>query len=453
MRIIAQIAFAGVMASCLTAAAFMPEARAQSMEEAMAMAYGRNPALMAERAKLRVMDEKVPEALSGYRPDIEATGGIGRSRQYAAGAGADTLSPHDVGINIKQPLFRGFRTTSAVDAAESGVMAGRAALENAEQELLYQAAKAYLDVQRSQKIVELTKGNEEVLKTNLLATQERFKVGEVTKTDISQSEARLSAATAQRIKAEGDLENDRAAYYRVIGSEPNALQPSGLSFDEPRDLDDVVAAATKMNPAIIAASYARDAAKANIALAQGSLLPEVSIVGSLSHSEDQNILMPNRQNDATIMGRVTIPLYKSGADYARIRAAREAEGQKKYEIEDARDKVREIAIRAWRNLKTAQAAIEATKAQKDSAELALHGVQEEQKAGTRTVLDTLNAEQEVLNANVDLVQAEHDETLARLQIKAATGNLTARSLRLKVDAYDPAAHYNDVRGKWIGIGE
>ena len=424
--------------------------RAQTLPEALVSAYTHNPALMAERARLRAADEKVSEALSGYRPSVEAVGGIGRSSQYAASMGTETLSPRDVGLNIKQPLFRGFRTQASVEAAEADVKAGRAALENAEQELLYQAAKAYLNVIRSQKIFALTRHNEEILHTNLASTQEHFKVGEVTKTDISQSESRLSAAAARRIKAEGDLANDRATYFRVIGAQSGALEQPTFPFDDSQKLHDIVETSIAKNPAVIASSFARDSAKANVSFIKGNLLPEVSLVGSLSHAADQSLMLPDRQSDATIMARVTIPLYNAGSDYAKTRAAQETASQRRYEMEDVRNKVRELAIRAWQSLLTARAAIRATTSQKTAAELALHGVREERKAGTRTILDVLNAEQEALSANVDLVQAQHDETLAILQIKAALGKLTARALDLKTDLYDPTLHYDNVRGKWFG---
>lgn len=425
-------------------------AHAQSLEDALILAYQNNPALMAQRAKLRATDEKVPEALGGYRPTLALTGGVGQSRAYAASAGTDSLTPRDAALEIKQPIFSGFKTTSAVDSAEAQVKAQRAILENAEQETLYQAAKAYLDVLRSQKILELTQSNESVLTTNLAATNERLRVGEVTKTDTAQSEARLSAATARRIKAQGDLAADRAAYIRVIGAEPASLQQPQIPSNAPSAFDEVIQDATTHNPAILAADHTVTAAQANITQAQGALLPDLSLVGTLSHAQDQSVLMQDRQNAATIMARLTIPLYTSGSDDARIRAAKETEAQKRYERTDIRQQIRELATRAWQNLKTAQAAIIATKAQRDAAQLALRGVQEERAAGTRTVLDVLNAEQELLSANVDLVQADHDQALALLQIKAAIGKLTAQAIGLSVPAYDPKAHYEKVRGKWIG---
>ena len=420
---------------CL-AIALLPVSVAQAeplkIEDAMTKAYAHNPALMAERAKLRATEEKVSQALSGYRPSIDATAGSGISRQRVTGIGSDTLSPHDVGINVTQPVFRGFRTVSSVKAAEAEASAGRALLENAEQNLLFSAAQAYLDVVRSQRVLELTRGNEEVLKASLEATSGRFNVGEVTKTDVSQSESRLSAATAARIKAEGDLNNDRATFFRLVGEDPASLrQPRFPDNIAPR-LEETVALAEAKNPAVIAARFAQEAAKADIGSAKGSLLPEVNLVGSVSRGWEQSVLVPDRQDDATIMARVTVPLYRSGTDYSKTRAARETATQRRLELEDVRNRMRELAVQAWQNLQTTRAAMVAHQNMITAAKLALLGTHEELKAGTRTTLDALNAEQELLEANVNLVRAERDEALALLQIRAVTGSLTARSLGLKV---------------------
>lgn len=425
-------------------------AETQTLEDALAIAYAHNPALLAERAKLRATDEHVSQALGGWRPNIEATGGIGRSQQKIVNMGSDSLTPRGAGVQVSQPLFRGFRTESAVDAAEAEVRAGRAMLENAEQELLFSAAKAYLDVLSSRRVLDLTRNNEEVLRSQLDATNNRFKIGEVTKTDIAQSESRLSAASAGRIKAEGDLARDVATFVRVVGENPAALQQPSLVLERPASLEETVRLSEKNHPAVIAATFAEDAAKAATTLAKGNLLPEVSLVGSVSRGWEQSVMIPTRQDDATVMVRVTIPLYRAGTDYSKTREARETATQRRLELEDIRNRARELAIQSWQNLQTARAQIQAQKSQAAAATLALHGVREELKAGTRTTLDALDAEQELLNAKVALVKAEHDEALSILQVRAAIGNLTSGSMDLKVEAYNPREHYDQVRNQWIG---
>lgn len=439
---------------CLFAAPALAET--QTLKDTMALAYQNNPALQAERAKLRATDEQVAQAMSGWRPNVEALAEAGESQQKISGRGffngSDTLTPRDAGITVTQPVFRGFRTQGAVKTAEAQVEAGRAMLRDAEQRLLFDAAKTFLDVVQSQQVLDLSRNNEDVLRQQLDATNSRFRVGEVTKTDVSQAESRLNAAMATRIRAEGDLANDRAAYLRLIGDMPGSLQPPNLVLPSPTSMDETVALAEKNNPLLIAASFNQDAAKSDVTTAQGSLLPEVNLVGNVSRGWEQSVMLPGRQDNATIMARVSIPLYKGGADYAKTRAAYQTVTQRRLELDDARHKVREAAVRAWQNLLTARAAIKANKSVVAAAALALQGVREENKAGTRTTLDVLDAEQELLNAKVNLVKAEHDEALAILQIKASVGELTAAALDLPVKPYDPKAHYDDIRNRWVGLG-
>lgn len=431
-------------------------AETQTLEQALAAAYARNPGLQAERARLRATDEKVAEAMSGWRPSVDATAGAGSSRQSVQNGSispnAQTLSPRDVGITVTQPVFSGFRTAAGVRAADAQVEAAQAGLQASEQALLLDTAQAYLDVVQAQKVQELMRTNEEVLHKQLEATQSRFEVGEVTKTDISQAQARLNAAQASRIQADGDLASKRATYTRLVGEAPQELVPPEISYVTPESLDATIDLAVQHNPSVRAGFYAKDAAKENVTVTQGSLLPEVAIVGSTTRSWDQSLILPDRQDSSSIMARVTVPLYRGGADYARTRAANETVVQRGMELDDARAKVREFAINAWQALMTARATIKSNQAGVKAAELALYGVQEESKVGTRTVLDVLNAQQELLNARVNLVRSYHDEALAILQVRAAVGDLTAASLNLPVDLYDPKAYLDDTRGKWFGVG-
>ena len=428
------------------------QAQTQTLEQALALAYERNPSLQAARAHLRATDEAVPLAQSGWRPSVDGTAEIGRMHQSIKNMGSADMTPRDMGITVTQPVFRGFRTVASVDSAKARVMAERASLQDAEQQLLLDAAKAYLDVVQGQAVVKLTRGNEEVLKQQLDQTQQRLDVGEVTKTDVSQSEARLNVAMASRLQAEGELDNARATFARLMGDMPGSLEQPSLVLTEPKTLEEAIEIAKNNNPAIVASTYNHDAAKSDVTAQQGSLLPEVNVVGSASRGWDQSIQMQNRQDSSAIMARVTVPLYRGGADYAKTRAARETVVQRRQELEDARLKAREGAIRAWQNLTTARAAIKAHEAGVRATEMALAGVREESKVGTRTILDILNAEQERLNAQVNLVKVQHDEALAILQVKAAVGRLTAQELKLPVRLYDAAAHSDEVDGKWIGVG-
>jgi len=426
-----------------------------SLQDALAQTYRTNPSLQAQRAKLRATDEQVAIAKSGWRPSIEGTAGVGKSDQVLASGGAftgsGTLTPRDAGLTVTQPVFQGFRTVASVDAATAQVSAAEAAFEGFEQNLLLAAANTYLDVVETRTVLDLTTHNEEVMTQQLDATRARFNSGEVTKTDISQAEARLSVAKALRIQAQGGLTIAQAAYTRLIGEAPATLAQPDLSLDEVKTEEDVLALAAKANPAIVAATFAEDSAKANVTATKGSLLPEVNLVASATRGWDQSLMIPNRQDASTIMARVTIPLYRSGADYARTRAAQETAVASRLELEDARAQTKQAAITAWQSLATARAAIKAHEAAVEAMQLALQGVRVEAEVGQRTTLDILDAEQELLGAKVNLVKARHDEALAILQVKAAAGLLTARALRLPVDLADEKARAAAIGKQWIGF--
>lgn len=436
------------------------EAQEDNFTQALAQAYQNNPGLQAERARLRAVDENVPEALSGYRPDIYGTASIGQTQQdlqisgqnssFSAG-GSRSLTPRNAGIQATQPLFRGFRTVGGVRLAEAQVKAQRALLDNAEQQLLLNTATAYLDVVAAQAEVELNQNQEEVLRRQLEATQNRFEVGEVTQTDVSQAESRLQEATANRIQAEGTLAIRRATYARYVGEMPGMLKQPQLEFGDLRTMEAVINAAESSNPSVVAAVFNLDAARDQVTVTKGSLLPEVNLVGNASRGWDNSTNI-NRQDTASIVAQATLPLYRSGADYARTRAALQTATQYRQLLEDARRQARETAINAWQTLKTTEAAIKSRRAAVEANTVALSGVREESTVGTRTVLDVLDAEQELLNARVSLVRAERDYAVAVMQVRAAIGSLTAAAMRLPVDIYNPKTHYDSVRNKWIGFG-
>lgn len=425
--------------------------------QALAQAYQNNPGLLAERARLRAVDENVPEALSGWRPDVTANTSIGQTEQDldisggSTAGGSRSFTPRSVGVQATQPLFRGGRTVGGVRLAEAQVKAQRASLQNAEQQLLLNASTAYLDVVAAQAEVELNKSNEEVLRRQLDATRNRFEVGEVTQTDVSQSESRLQDATANRIQAEGTLANRRASYARYVGAMPGVLKQPELSFKELTTMDAAVTMAENQNPNVVAALFNLDAAREQVTVTKGGLLPEVNLVASANRGWESSSTI-NRQDNLQIVAQATVPLYRSGADYARSRAALQTVTQFRQLLEESRRQAREGATSAWQSLKTTEAAIVARRAAVEANKIALEGVREESTVGTRTTLDVLDAEQEYLNAEVNLVRAERDNAVAVMQLRAALGSLTAEALQLPVDVYNPQTHYDSVRNKWIGFG-
>lgn len=434
------------------------DARSTTLEEAWTQAYRSNPSLEAQRASLRAIDEQVSQALSNWRPSIDATASAGKTYQYTP-----ELAPFEnpnfagtersYGAQLKQPLFRGFRTVAETEAAEKQVLAGRAKLESAEQQLFLDTASAYLGVLRDEAILELERHHETVLQEKLKETQVRARLGELTGTDVRQAESRLARANVSRYQAESALTQDRTAFERLVGAPAGALQAPALALDSPRMLADVFHMAETNNPDVLSAQYAVDEADAEIRLNKGSLLPEVDLVANTTRGYAQDITLPGREDSSQILVQLTVPLYRSGTDYSKARAAQQTASQRRDELDEARHKAHETAGNAWQALVASQSALDADKSEVDAANEALAGVTEESKIGTRTTLDVLNAEQELLDAQIDQVKSQHDRDFAVLQIKASTGQLTAGNLKLPTRQYDPKRHYEDVRNQWAGFSK
>jgi outer membrane protein len=237
----------------------------------------------------------------------------------------------------------------------------------------------------------------------------------------------------------------------LVGKAPEKLQAPELAPDASRQADDVLHLAETRNPKVIAAQYSVEAAHAEVDLSKGSLLPEVDLVGNTGRNWGQSSSLPGQEDSSQVLVQLTMPLYRAGSDYSKTRAAEQTVTQRRMELEEARHKAHETANNAWQAFVAAQAALDADKDEVKAATLALNGVREESKVGTRTTLDVLNAEQELLDAKVDQVKSQHDRDLALVQIRAAVGELTADNIKLPVESYDPKRHYNDVRNQWVGF--
>lgn len=434
---------------------FPAYAQVKTLQEALVHAYQLSPFLKAEQARLRAVDEKVSQAVSGWRPSVDLVGNIGKSQQDAPnGVGekvSTKLNPKDVGISLTQPIFSGFKTTGSIRSSEALVLAGRAKLLNAEQQLLFDAAQAYHDVILTKKIFVLNTKNEQVLKKQFAATRDRYRVGELKKTDVSQAELRYSAAQASLAVASGDLANKKATFFRLVGEAAGDLEKPVLALTVSTEQATLLTLLEKNNPSIQSALYSFDASSADVTVTDGSLLPEVSLIGSVNRKWDQSASYQGRYDSASIMARVTVPLYRSGADYSRAREARQVKVQSRLELEDIRRKVREEAVSNLQEYKTAEASILAHQTEVKAANMALEGVKEEAKMGTRTTLDVLNAEQETLNAKINLARAEHSKAVASLGLMVVAGNLTAKAMSLPIEYYDPTKNYDRVHNKWIGF--
>lgn len=432
-------------------------ASAESLMQALASTYRDNPELDAERARLRAIDEGVPQALSGARPRVSSSADVGREHFSTLSgtplvSSGGTISPYGVSISVTQPVFRGFRTLNSTRQAETLVLAGREALLNTEQNVLLDAVAAYVDVVRDLSIVSLRRNNLKVLREQLRATRDRFSVGEVTRTDVAQGEARVSRAVSALSLADANVNSSRAVYARVIGHPPGALaQPPGNGRHLPRSLDEALSVGDTEHPAIQTAVYNEQAAAYGVDVTTGELLPTVSVDAGYSKRYNSGVTTAHSETSA-VTARLSVPLYQAGEVSSRVRESIEVRAQRRLELALARREVRAAVISGWGQLDAARAQITSDQAQVSANQVALNGVREEAKVGQRTVLDVLDAEQELLDSQVALVTSRRNLVVASYALLSAVGRLSAEKLGLAVEIYDPMAHYREVRGKWFGLG-
>lgn len=444
-----------IAAPVLVAGLLTGNVNAQTLEDALVKAYQGNPTLKSERARLRATDEGVPQALSGWRPTVEVSGSYGFARSNASSTGSNKVGevrePVTGSLTISQSLYRGGRTVAATDQAENNVKADRARLADAEQTVLLSVVTAYADVVRNQAEIELNISNERVLQRQLEATGDRFRVGEVTRTDVSQAESRLARARADRIAAEGSLTDARAAFENAVGEVPPLLKPAKPLDQLPGSLSDAIELAKQNNFAVSRARAIERAAQNGVRSIVGELLPNLSLNGELETSRE-TANDRNESEEVSLIARITMPLYASGSVTSRVRAAKQIVSQRREEYNQAVRTAIEAATDAWQTVQTARAQNQAFSAAVKAAEIALEGVREEANVGSRTVLDVLDAEQELLDARVGLVRAMRDELVATYELRQAVGEATAQKLGLPVALYNVETHYREVRGKWWGLG-
>ncbi len=449
---------AGLLLGAATASLlfmFQAGALAETLEGALAKAYASNPTLNAQRAGVRSTDENVARAKSGYRPTIGASADIGRiySESELPGVAGDTsrsLNSRGIGLQVNQNIFNGFQTTNSVRQAESQVFGAREALRNDEQNILFNAAQAYMNVLRDTAILNLQRNNVEVLAEQLRQTQDRFNVGEVTRTDVAQAEARLAGARSQESAAEANLRLSIAVYRQVIGVQPQKLSP-GRPFEKgiPKSLDAALAFGLREHPAIISALHSVDAAELQVKVVEGEFYPNLGVTGGVSQRYSTSVPGDERFS-ASVVATLSVPIYQAGDVSARTRQSKEQAGQARLQADSIRDQVRAAIISAWGQWEAAKAQIAAALAQVQANEVALNGVREEARVGQRTTLDVLNAQQELLNSRVNLITAQRDRVVASYAVVQAMGKLTARSMRLKVELYDPQVHFEQVKDLWWG---
>jgi len=436
----------------------------RTLAGALAATYLGQPALQASRAQLRATDENVPQALSGWRPTVVIAGGLGYgsgfSRQISDATGESVFlnanTQRQIGTaqaTVTQPLYTGGKTQANVNRANNQVFAGRAALIAQEESSFTDTVNAYVGVIEAQELLALNINNEQVLAKQLEATNDRFRVGEITKTDVAQAQAALSQATAQRQTAEGNLQTARATFQRVVGYLPsgNLVEPQPLALPVHTEHEAAEMAAAN-NPTVIQALFNDAAAKDAVDVAFAQLLPQVNLQGQMFELRNSSG-RSSEVNGYEVLAQVSVPLYQGGQEYSAVRQARQTEEQNARLVGDARRTAVQAGVQAWETLTAARASADSTRAAIRANAIALEGTEREAIVGSRTTLDVLNAQQALLNSRVTLVQNLAQVVTASYQVASALGRLTARDLRLNVPLYDDTAYYRAVKNRWFGVGD
>ena len=421
--------------------------------DALSQAYLSNPQLLEQRQRLRQTDEGVPRALSGWRPRMNLDGSFGASAVFDR---ADTTHqperrvPQAAELALTQPLYTGGRVHAQVQQAEAMVTAERAGLQATEAQVLLQAATAYLDVARDQRVVDLNRNEAVILQRTLHASQQATDAGALTLADTAQARARLADQRAMLAASIAMLTADQAAYEAAIGTPPGRLAMPAAALDLPPELD---AALTLLpdNFDVLQSRAAQEASRQGIDIARAGLRPRLSFEIYGARESETDVQLPHqRDNVAEATLQLSIPIYQGGEQSAEIRAAKEAASVSLLQIDVVKRQARQQIQAAWAQLTGAQTRLAEYRTSLDANSIAERGIARQQSVGQRTLIEVLNAEQEKLGAEVNVVTAQHDLIVAGLRLQAATGRLSAAGLGLSVPLYDPQKHYNETRDRWYG---
>jgi outer membrane protein len=432
-------------------------AAAENLPEAMVRSYQTNPQLNAERARLRGTDENLPQALTGYRPQIVASLGAGlqavRNLLPDNAVQTATLRPWTIGVTVSQTLFNGFKTANSVRVAELQVLSGREALRNVGQGVLLDAVTAYMNVLADKALYEAQRTNVQVLKEIQATTKKRLDAGDVTPTDTAQAEARVSRGLADLNAAEVALAISKELYAQVIGVAPSELVPaSPVDRLAPTTQTASIETTNHEHPAILGASYDVDVAQTSIKLAESILLPQVSVQASASRSVQTDTSLTTAATDqASVLGQVNVPIYDGGMAASQTRQAKEVASQSRLVLEQVRNQSRTAVVSAWVSNEGTKVALSAAESEVRAADVALQGVRREAQGGQRTTIDVLNAQQDLTNARSRQIMAQRDRVIASYTLLSAVGRLDIRTLNLNTPDYLPEVHYHQVRDAWHGL--
>ncbi len=437
------------------ASAQRPPALDPAFDHALSLAYLYNPQLLGERQRLRETDEGVPRALSGWRPNVQLRGYAGGSAVFDSidtAHSPERRTPQSADLVLTQPLYTGGRVGAQVAQAEALVVAERAALRASEAVVLLAAATAFLDVARDARIVLLNRNQSAVLERTLRATEQELAAGAVTETDVAQARARLADQRGNQAQAEAEYATSRAAFQQQVGELPGALELPRPVLPLPADRGAVLALVPAGNFDVQQARSALEASRQGIDIARAGLLPRLSLELRGSRVKETDVqMLHQRDNIAEGTLQFAVPLYQGGGPAAETRQAKEAAARSLLQIDVVLRQARQQAQAAWDRLEAGRVRITQATVSIAANTIAVRGVARQQSVGARTLLDVLNAQQELLTAEVSLARARRDELVAEFQLLAVAGRLTAEQIGLHVPVYDPARHYDETRDRWGGL--
>ncbi|WP_244486523.1 TolC family outer membrane protein [Aureimonas sp. Leaf324] len=454
--------------SALLMATSVDLASAETLREALAKAYSNSQSLNSARAQLRATDENVPQARAGLRPRVQGVVSTQGSRSRTTfGDGLETQKLRSgvitTGIQVNQTLFDGFQTPNNVNAAQAQVRASQKNLDNTVQDTLLDTVTVFMNVRRDREVAAFRRQSLAFLNEQVRAAQARFDVGEGTRTDVAQAQAQQALATALLNTALSQVASSEAQYLDVVGDPPGNLE-AGTPPNRgaiPSSVGEAVRVSQEQHPAIQATKFAVDAASFQVKSAEGARLPTLAVTGQIDNAyalsdRDPNQLPGvdvNTQNEVsgTVGAQLTVPIYQGGLVASRVRQAKETLSQRRIEVDNVRDQVRSAVASAWAQRQAAEANVQGYRAQVAAAQLALNGVVEERNVGQRTTLDVLNAQSDVITAQILLAGAQRDTIVAAYTLASAVGSLLPDRLALEVDRYEPEEHYQAVQDKWYGL--
>lgn len=445
------------LAACLLVMGCASAAAAQSLTDALAAAYANSAELRTERARLKEVNERVPQALANTRPTIQAFGSVGTVHETSNipvptnptapsiedGQVANNLSRRSYGVSISEPLYRGGRTVAEYREAHDLIAAERARLTSVEQHVFVEAATAYANVLAGEELYRLAAKREDVLRAQLVQAKGRFAEGAMVKTDLLATQAGYDAAVAQLASSRAQLAVARLAYTRDVGTPPATLAFPATSLPMPASIEEAEQRALDANPDLKSAEFTLAAGHQQVRDAAGQGLPTVALQGAVQHQEGLSFRGQVDDSEALVV-QLRVPLYSGGLIASRIRTAKANEEAQRATLDRQRQTIVASVESAWQQVAAARASVAALEAQVQIDALSVEGVNAQYLGGERTRQEVLDAEQTLFQAQSGLVNARRDYLVYSVNMLAAVGDLTVRQLNLPVEAYDIERDYRKV---------